>query len=150
GARVDVIGERRLKRQLVVESVLDGVERDQLHAWRVTQHVDRADAAAVHAGRMREEADALALEHVEAARLEHGDAEHHWKSRRGWNGRGCDHRCGGNGRSAGRRLAGAAAEQAEQNDEWGAEMFQRGHGKRVRCYVLGSETSPPSKTFLML
>jgi len=74
--------------QLAVDVMLDAEERDELHVWRVAQHVDRAHAVAIHAGRMGEQPDALAGERSEVFRREHVDAEHDRKNRLGPRGRG--------------------------------------------------------------
>ncbi len=122
-AQIDFVWERFLRRQIAVEPVLDGIERDQLHAGRAAQDIDRAEAPAVHAGRMREEADAFAPDCSKALGFEHIDAEHDGRKIfiPGWH----DHGCVGHGRRRDRlrrgRLRGRTAGEQEpgckQRDE---------------------------------
>src|SRR5207253_1237114 len=78
-ARIGKIVERFFGRLLVIDAVLHGVERNELHAWRPAQHFDRAHAATIYARGMGEQTETFSLHRRETVRLEHVDSEHDGK-----------------------------------------------------------------------
>jgi hypothetical protein len=76
GSPVDLIGKGCLRRHVVVEAVFDCIKRHQFYAGGAPKNFDRADTVAIHARRMREQADPFAPHRGKSVRLEHIDAEH--------------------------------------------------------------------------
>ena len=76
GARIDLVGIFFLGGEIAVDAVFAGVEGDEFHAGRAAEDLDGADAVAVDAGGVGEEADAFALHGGETLGFEDVDPEH--------------------------------------------------------------------------